>query len=88
MPKHDQVPDVKVAVSVAGDTVAIISFWKVAFNPQEWDVTAAIIDRDSREAIRACLLAAVAEFTASGWQDILDLPESGGEDGDQSIFPW
>jgi len=93
MKNNDAVPDVKVAVSVAGDAVAIFSFWRVALSPQNWDIVAALVDESTRTAVRACLLACVAEIGSSGWEAIPSIHEGAGSLGDdegspQTELPW
>lgn len=83
MSKHAKVPDVKVAVSISGDSVAIFSFWKVEFSPQEWEVGVALADEATRKAVRACLLACVAELSANGWTYLPGLFETSSGERDE-----
>jgi len=76
-----QVPDVKVSVLVAGGEVAIFSFWKVALSPQEWELTAAILDESTRRAVRSILLQCASELTNEGWSDLSSLYQESVEDG-------
>lgn len=87
MSKHDALPDVKVAVSIAGGAVAVFSFWKVAYAPQNWEITAALIDEGTRAAVRACLLACIAEIQTGRWEPVSGIPaEFGGEGAEQLPF--
>lgn len=86
--RNVQVPDVKISVVVAGVEVARFTFHRVDLSPQDWEVTAAIHSEDARTAIRACLLAAVAELAGNNWE-IADIAfESGGEADDQLELPF
>jgi len=83
-----QVPDVQVKVTVAGGDIARFDFSRVSLSPQEWDITAALNDVNSRQAVRACLLAAVAELSADGWEAYSFDVEGAGSTDDQPQLPW
>lgn len=93
MNTNDSVPDVKVAVIVAGDSIAIFSFWRVALSPQNWDVVGALVDESTKSAVRACLLACIAELGSSGWESVPDVREGAGssrdDEGSSTLeLPW
>jgi len=77
------VPEVSVKIAVAGEEVARFAFDRTDRNPQEWEITAAIDRADSKSAIRACLLACVAELQQGDWLPYSFVPESGGTEDDQ-----
>lgn len=82
------VPDVKVRVIIAGTPIATFEFHRVDKSPQDWEVTAALEHPDARSAVRACLLAAIAQLADTGWETYTFEAESGGEADDQLELPF
>jgi len=85
---HVSVSDIKVCVIVGGREAAQFDFYRVDLSPQNWEIIAAIIDVDSRKAIRACLLACIAELSADGWEAYTFEAQGAGETNDQPQLPW
>lgn len=83
-----RVPDIRISVNVAGEEVARFSFYRTDQHPQDWEVTAALRDGDSKQAVRACLLACVSEIGLGSWEHFVIEPESGGATDDQVQLPW
>jgi len=82
------VPDIKISVVVGGCEVARFNFHKVSLHPQDWEIVAALRDLDTKQAVRSCLLAAIAELSADGWESYSFDAEGGGETNDQPQLPW
>lgn len=82
------VPEVKVSVALDGEEVARFGFARTNRNPQEWDITAALDYADSKQAMRAILLACVAELQAGSWEPYTFVPEGDGTTDDQLQLPW
>lgn len=82
------VPEVKVAIAIDGEEMATFNFARTDRNPQNWEVTAAINHRDAKSAIRACLLACVAELAEGVWESFTFEAESGSAEDDQLQLPW
>lgn len=85
---HVRIPDVQVTVALAGSKIFIADFHRVDLSPQDWEVTASLYEADARWAARACLLAAVSQLGADGWEVVDFATESGGEANDQLQLPW
>jgi len=83
-----RVPDFKVGVVVEGEEVARFEFFETSRTPAAWEVQAAIISRDAREAVRSCLLACVAELRDGTWEAYTFEAESAGETNGQPQLPW
>lgn len=83
-----RVPDVRVSVAIAGEEAARFAFFRTDLHPQDWEVTAALRDPDSRQAMRACLLACCAELNLGQWEHFVIEFEGGGETDDQLQLPW
>lgn len=83
-----QVPAVQVKVFVDGGEIARFDFYRTERSTQDWEITAAIIDRDCTTAVRACLLASISELTAEGWDTYTFEAEGGSETNDQPQLPW
>jgi len=82
------VPEVKVTIHIEGEEVARFAFNRTQSNPQDWDITAALDYADSKQAMRACLLACVAELQSGNWEAYTFVPESGDQERDQLQLPW
>lgn len=63
-----RIPSVKVAVLVEGTQIAVFSFWRVQRSVDDWEITAALVDEQTKQAVRACLLACVAEVNNGFWE--------------------
>lgn len=83
-----QVPAVQVKVFVDGGEIARFNFHRTERSTQDWEITAAIIDRDCKQAVRSCLLASISELTSEGWESYTFEPEGGSETNDQPQLPW
>lgn len=83
-----RVPQVKVSVAVEGSEIARFEFNRTERSTQDWEITAALIDRDCKQAVRACLLASVSELSADGWEAYTFEPESGNSEDDQLELPF
>lgn len=83
-----QLPAVKISVFVDGEEMARCTFYQTHRSPQAWDIEAAISDRDAKPAVRASLLAFLAELEAGTWELADIVFESGGETDDQLQLPW
>lgn len=83
-----RVSDLKVCVVVGGSEVAHFEFHRTDRHPQDWEVTAALSDPDTRQAVRACLLACIAEIQLGTWEHYLIETEGGGSTNDQPQLPW
>lgn len=81
-------PDVEVKVVVAGHPIFHIAYRRVDLSPNDWEATAAIYEPDARQAVRACLLAALASLQSGSWEVVTFAPESGGETDDQLPLPF
>lgn len=82
------VSDLKVTVVVAGEKIAQFEFFKTHLAPPAWEITAAIYSGDARTAVRACLLACVAELASDSWESFDFNAEGGSEQANQLIMPW
>jgi len=82
------VSDVEIRIVVKGGEVARFTFNRTDRHPQDWDVTASIYSLDTRTAVRACLLAAVAQCNSEGWTPYTFEAEGGSETNDQPHLPW
>lgn len=78
--------EVSVKVFIEGEEIARFAFDRTDRNPQEWEVTAALDSADSKSAVRACLLACVAEIQSGDWVPYTFVPEGGGETNDQPLL--
>jgi len=83
-----RVPDVKVTIYIEGEEVARFGFSRTSRSPEDWDIQAALAYADSRQAVRACLLACVSELAGSNWEAYTFVPENGGSTDDQLQLPW
>lgn len=83
-----RVPDVEVKIALAGQPVAWFQFHRTSANPQDWEATAALDYADSKQAMRACLLACLAELQSGRWEAYTLVAEGGGETDDQLQLPW
>jgi hypothetical protein len=81
-------PSVQISVYVEREELARCTFYQTHRSPQAWEVSAAISDRDARQAIRSCLLAFVAEIASGEWDTADIVFESGSETDDQLQLPW
>ncbi len=86
--KDVRVPDLQVTVVTAGDELADFRFYKTDRHPQDWEVAAALRHPDSKQAVRSCLLACLAELDLGQWEPYVIEVESGGSDNDQPQLPW
>jgi len=77
------VSEVKVVVAIDGEEMATFEFNRTDRNPQNWEVTAAINHRDAKSAMRACLLACVAELAEGIWEPYTFEAESDSSTDDQ-----
>lgn len=82
------VPDITVTMAVAGEVVFHIDFRQTHRAPSAWEITGAIYDRETKQAVRACLLACLAELQSDVWEAYTFEAEGGGETNDQPLLPW
>lgn len=80
-----QIPHIKVAVLVEGLSVAIFTFTRVELHPQDWHITAALLDTDTGAAVRTCLLACIAEIGYGQWEFVEGTHSQLGADGAEQI---
>lgn len=83
-----RVPELSITVAVEGNEVAHFAFNRTDRHPQDWEVTAALRDPDTRTAVRACLLACVAELNLGQWEHYVIEVEGGSATNDQPQLPW
>lgn len=86
--KDVHVPDIKITMAVAGELVFHMDFRNTHRAPAAWEITGAIYDRDTKSAVRACLLACLAELSADVWEDYTFEAESGSPEDVQPLLPW
>lgn len=82
------VPEFSIKVFVEGEEIARFGFHRTSRNPQDWEITAALNHADSKQAVRAGLLACVAELASGEWESYTFVPEGGSETDDQLQLPW
>lgn len=83
-----RVPEIKVTIFIEGNEVARFGFNRTGASPDKWEITAALDYADCKSAMRACLLACVAELQTGEWEAYTFVPESGSSEDDQLQLAW
>jgi len=83
-----RVSDIKVTLVAVGEPIACFEFHQTHRTPSAWEITGSIYSADAKQAVRACLLACLAELNEGSWEAYDIEAESGGATNDQPQLPW